>query len=269
MAGDNARKTDENRKVIEMGSNYPEALDDFVKVLENQSTLFFGAAKAGKQTEEVPVLMLRRACDMSRKILEALKTHLAGGHGAFLACNLCRPLYELAYRVLWASREQYGWERLQIWLARQDKKWAQEALGMPEFADHAKVIMEQSNKVLSRTDCYGQTLNGVPDLKTILKEVEDRDVQSGLRQVNTRQADFEYTNIYRILCRAVHAHLGALSALGTEAFLPVVVFACGNAVFALARTMIHVGAREPEKEIQMLAEDIRQAFSRFVSSLGK
>jgi hypothetical protein len=255
--------------MTEMGANYPEALDDFVKVLENHATLFFEAAEAGKQTEEVPVLMLRIACDLARKTLEALKTHLAGGHGAFLACDLCRPLYELAYRVLWASREQYGWERLQVLLARQDKKWAQEALGMPEFADHAKVIMEQSNKVLSRTDCYGQTLKEVPDLKTILKEVEDCDVQSGLRRVNTGQADFEYTNIYRILCRPVHAHLGALSALDTEAFLPIVVFACGNAVFVLARTMVHVGARDPEKEIQMLAEDIRQAFSRFLSSLGR
>lgn len=269
MAGDSAQKTDEIRKVKRMDSNYPEALDSFLRFLDSHASLFFEAAEAGKQTDEVPVLMLRRTYDLARKTLEALKTHLTEGHGPFLACDLCRPLYELAFRVLWASREEYGWERLQVWLARQDKKWAQEALGMPEFADHAKEIMEQSNEVLSRTDSCGETLKAAPDLKTMLKQIEDRDVETGLRSVKTGQADFEYTNIYRILCRPAHAHLGALSALRTEAFLAVVVFACGNAIFALARAMAHVGAREPEKEIQILASDIHQEFSRFICSLRK
>jgi hypothetical protein len=269
MAGESRKKTDESTGAAEMGANYPEALDDFVKILENDATPFFQAAEAGKQTGEVPVLMLRGACDLARDTLEALKTHLMGGHGAFLACDLCRPLFEVAYRVLWASREQHGWEQLQVWLAGQDKKWAKEALAMPEFAQHAKKIMDQSNQVLSRTDSYGQSLKEAPDLKTILKQIEDRDVQSGLRPVKAGQADFEYTNIYRILCRPAHAHLGALSGLRSEAFLPVVVFACGNAIFALARAMAHVGAREPEKKIQILAGDVRQAFSRFICSLGK
>ena len=252
-----------------VSNEYTKALDAFDRVLEEQANRFFEAVSAGKQDNEFPAVMLRRACDLAQKTLKAVKMHLLAGHGAFLACTLCRPFYEIAFKLLWAARQEHGWDRLSIWLANEDKKWAQDAFGIPEFSGHAKQISEHRDQVLHLTDGQGQVLREPPNLKKMLYEIEDCDIKSGLRRGGGKQAVFEYVGIYRILCRPAHAHLGAAVNLSTEAFLPVVIFACGNATFALVRAMIHLGARDPEKEIRVLANEFRTTFSEFVPSLTK
>jgi hypothetical protein len=43
---------------------------------------------------------------------------------AVLACTLLRSFYELAVRLLWASKEPDGWWRLNVYFADEAEKWA-------------------------------------------------------------------------------------------------------------------------------------------------
>ncbi|GEM_PF-5783339 len=244
-----------------------EIFDDFEHFLERHASPFFKAVDTGGQSAELPVVMLKRACDFARETLRAIKTHLREGHGPFLACNLCRPLYELAFRLLWAAREDYGWDRLRVWLADEDMKWAKDARLIKEFEEHAKQLVEPSKAILSLTDGHKRPIRKPPSLKGMLKQIEQHDGREHLPSTRVGQADFEYVAIYRILCRPAHAHIGAISGLHGEAFLPILVFGSGNATFALARAMIHLGAKEPEKEIEALAREMVNAFSKFTRSL--
>ena len=85
-----------------------DLLDQYEKPLRE-------SLEGGGQMEEPPAVMLLRGFAFGRATLKAMVAVADGGDEACGVClpTLCRPFYELAVKVLWASREPDGWERIQ------------------------------------------------------------------------------------------------------------------------------------------------------------
>lgn len=232
-------------------NNHLEAFAQFAKLLAKYALLFSQALKKGGQANDVPALMIKYALAFGQNTIKAIEILMREHISTVLACTLCRPYYELAMRLLWAAREPYGWQRLQAYLATEDLKWAKEAVNMPEIAEHAQQVLARSQEVLSRTDPRGKSYSPAPGLQQILMDIEKRDISEGIRPVGGNIAAYEYTNIYRVICRPAHAHMQAIS-LHPASFWGPTVFAAGTATFALLRTVCYTSSEDLSKQIKDL-----------------
>ena len=210
--------------------------------------------EAGNQSDEPPAVMIQRAFAFGRTAMEMLIV-VAGQEAKYGVCapSVCRPYYELATRILWATREPGGWQRLQAHWANEDRKWAESAVKMPSLAEHARGILKHRKDVLSRTDRHGVPWKPAPSIETTLKDIERRDLDDGIREEPRGFATYEYTNIYRLLCRLAHAHAVAI-AHTPESHRNHAVSAAVVATFALLRALAQVG--EPTTEAARQATEI-------------
>ncbi len=241
----------------------PERFDDLTHLLAEHESHFLHAIAKGKQEDDVPALMLKYALQFGQRTIESIEILMNASVETIFPCALSRAYYELAIRLLWASRERHGWEQLQTYFYNEDKKWSQEAVEMPEIASHAQQVLQSSKEVLGRQYANGETYKVAPSLEQMLREIEDCDISQGIRQKDCRAAAYEYTNIYRIICRPAHAHIQAISAPGDSFFGPI-VFAIGLATFSLLRAVRYVGASDPGKEIKAIELKIVDTLKRLL-----
>ena len=243
--------------------NMPERFAAFKRLLAEYESHFLHAIAKGRQNDDVPALMLKHALQFGQRTIESIEILMNRAVDTIFPCALSRAYYELAIRLLWASREPHGWEQLQTYFCNEDKKWSQEAVEMPEITSHAQQVLQSAKEVLGRQYANGETYKVAPGLEQMLREIEDRDISQGIRQKGRRAAAYEYTNVYRIVCRPAHAHIQAISAPAGSFFSPT-VFAIGLATFSLLRAVCYVGAKDPGKEIKAIELEMVDTLKQLV-----
>ncbi len=201
--------------------------------------------------------MLRRAFNFGRRTIGAIQVLLQAGHeNALFACILCRPCYEAALRVLWASRTPEGWQRLQSYYADQDRKWAQEAQNIPSVSVIARKTLANSQEILKRTHDNGKKFPPAPNIEQTLREIEQQDVQQNLREADSTSAAFDYTNVYRFLSQAVHGHMSVIGQMKSSAFLRHATMTPVMVTSLLLQACCHIATCDPKKEIELAAKKI-------------
>lgn len=105
---------------------------------------------AGSQLDQPPAVMLTRAYTFGRTTIRSMVTLAKEPDVDYSVCapTLCRPYYELAMRILWASRTNDGWQRLQADCANEDKRWAKRAVEIPAWKKHAQRVLDHAESVL-------------------------------------------------------------------------------------------------------------------------
>jgi len=184
-------------------------LTECAVLLKEYRGSFEEALREGSQQDDPPAIMLRVALNFGQQTIDAMLTLLhATGANASFCLTLVRPFYEASARVLWASRASNGWQQLQAYYAKQDVNWANKAKDIPETAEAARRVIESRDEVLKRLDPDGRPYDPMPARSdVVLKEIEQHDVADGLAEEFRERPDFNYTNVYRLLCRPAHGHL--------------------------------------------------------------
>ncbi len=200
------------------------------------------------QQNEPRAIMFQRALEFARRTLAGMEILIEKEKAnALLACTLCRPFYETAIRLLWASRRPDGWERLQAFYADQDRKWANEAKDIAATAQVGKHCLGESKEILGRTDECGKKFHPAPRMEDLLHEVVEADVNGGLRDESDDAHKFDYTNVYRWLCRPSHGHMQALGR--PESFVAHAKFAAVMGTSSVVKAWVHVSTDDPKEEI--------------------
>ncbi len=204
----------------------------------------------GEQLEDPPAVMLLRGFAFGGATLKAMIA-VADQDDECGVCmpTLCRPFYELAVRVLWASRDPDGWQRLQKHCANEDRKWARRAVNLRSWAEYARRVLDNAESVLDRTDDDGNPYSNPPPMDQTLQQVEKRDIDCGLK-TEEGSARFEYANLWQMMCGTAHAHLVRI-AHSPEAHTLIAVNGAAVATFALLRATAVVVAPDADgiKEI--------------------
>jgi len=237
------------------GMQLTKSFGELRQLLAKYDCVLAKAVDKGGQADDVPCLMISEGLRFGQGTIKAIEVLLEKKIHSVFACALSRANYELAIRLLWAAREANGWERLQAYFANEDKKWAEEAITMPEVVDHAQKMLADSSEVLRRKFSNGKPYTVAPSVQQMLRDIERRDISDGIRPKGGSAAVYEYTGVYRIICRPAHAHIQAVSA-PASAYLGPTVFATGLATFSLVRGVCYVGAKEPRKEIDAVGVEI-------------
>ncbi len=224
-------------------------------ILEEHATIMAQSVAAGNQQDEAPSVMFQRAFDFGLQTIDAIISLLGDGEkDALQACTLCRPFYETAVRLLWASRTADGWQRLQAYFANEDRKWADEATRIPSTAAVAAATGEHRREILERTDDTGEKFSPAPRMQQLLRDVVKHDMIEGIREKSDRAADFDYTNVYRFLCKAAHGHM---TSLGRPAgLLRHAKYGTIMATWSLLQAHCHVGAADFRKEIDVIGKKL-------------
>ncbi len=201
----------------------------------------------GGQTEDPPAVMLLRAFAFGRATLKAMIAVADQGDQECGVClpTLCRPFYELTVRVLWASRQPDGWQRLQAYCANEDKKWAKRAVEIPSWAEYAQPVLDNAKSVLDRTDAKGKCYRLAPDMAETLQQVEQHDIDCGIKSGGKGSALFEYANLWQMMCGTAHAHVVRI-ARSPEAHTLIALSGAVVATFAMLRATAVVTAPDAD-----------------------
>ena len=233
--------------MLGMTKDDTKKLRSCIDLLDLYGTSLWKSLEDGGQAMEPPAVAILRAFAFGRATLKAIIVVADQGDEECGVClpTLCRPFFELAVRVLWASRQPDGWERLQRHYAEQDEKWAKRAVEIPAWANYARPFLANAKNVLGRTDIKGNSYTPAPTMVQSLQQVEKHDVDFGFK---TRQEDvvwFEYAHLWRVMCGTAHAHVVQI-ARSPAAHTRIAVGGALVATFALLRATAVFTA--PDKE---------------------
>lgn len=242
-----------------------QKLRSCIDLLADYERLLREILEDGGQMEEPPAVMLLRAFGFGRATLKAMA--VVGDQDeecAVCVPTLCRPFYEVSVRVLWASRDPDGWQRLQTHCAAEERKWAQRAVSLPSWAEYAQAVRDNADAVLSRTDGDGNRYGNPPHIEQTLQQIEQRDIDCGIKTGEKGFALFEYANLWQKMCATAHGHLVEI-ARSPETHMRVAVNAAGVASFALLRATAVVTAPDAQglnQAVEVMGQQINEILKR-------
>ena len=153
-----------------------------------------------------------------------------------------------------------GWQRLQAHCANEDRKWAKRAVDIPSWAEYARRVLDNAERVLSRTDGDGNTYRNPPPMDQTLQQVEQREIDCGIKTGEEGFARFEYANLWQMMCRTAHGHLVQI-ARPAEAHVRIAVSGAVVATFALLRAMAVLTApdlRGLNETVELMGQQINK-----------
>lgn len=168
--------------------------------------------------------------------LDANVDILRGSGNGQCCLVICRAFFETSARVLWATRAENGFLKLQQYYAESDLKWAREALELRPDDSHAETIRSGMEEVVSRADQAGNAVTKCPDLKSMLLDIERKDSEEG--EDNKNFGLYQYAYIYRLTSRIVHGHPVALRR-GMKTLERHVVAVAGLSCFNMIRAFCY------------------------------
>lgn len=230
-----------------------------VQLLNTFEKRIIESLKDGEQADDPQAVMICRGLAFGRTTLETMigVAQLGEQHWVCLS-TLCRPLFEVASKLLWASRKKHGWHRLQSDSARPVLTWAREAKVFDTLKEYASSMEARMTEILSRTDSVGARFVRLPNMKQILEDIEKDDRRSGFGDTDTKSAAFQYTNLYRKMCFPVHGHIVAIAG-DPSSHLTISVKAAVVGTFSLLRLVAVVGSPDLEalkKAVATIGEKI-------------
>ena len=131
---------------------------------------------------------------------------------AICTSTLCRPFFEIANRLLWATCVPDGWERLMAYWAKEDRKWANGLVEVKSLVAEAKRFRNQADAVLSRKRADGSAYDPAPGFETILLGIAAAETRDGVLDGHSTPLGKKlYAEVYRSLCRPSHAHISSMA----------------------------------------------------------
>ena len=232
-----------------------QVLDDCAALLEKHSAALPRPDAAGSQSAESAIRMLWLAGDHGLRTIRGMARLLRDDEGnAVLACTLLRPFYELSIRLLWASREPDGWRRLVVYFATEIRKLANDCKDSPNpgIAELASKLLQRDRGVEKWKDSSGNAVRPAPNIRTILEEIVGHDAQRGSPFAHAGLGKQQYSILYRILCRASHAHIEAIGGAFDGMYS---AYACVGALNAAAHYLtafIYHTSQSPVKDVSTM-----------------
>lgn len=84
-----------------------------------------------------------------------------------------------------------------------------------------------------------------PDMGKILEQIEKHDIESGIKESDAEFAQFQYANIWQMMCGTAHAHVVRISR-SADSHMTIAVAAAVVATFGLLRATSVVTAPDLE-----------------------
>lgn len=242
--------------------NAAERIEALARLLHTYGRALAESVQRSGQENDPPAIAFQRAFDFGRGTLRSAALLLNKRREHLGAITLVRGFYELAMRMLWSSREPAGWQRFQVYYVRQDKVWAEEAKAHPQFTRIAEHLCQLADPILSRTDPAGKPYDPMPgNLETVLADNEKRDVKEGELTAIGPGKPFQYTHVYRMMCRPAHGNVFPLTDEFPKPDLRHLVIGSGYATFALLRAACAVGAADEKAELESYGKQIIDTIS--------
>ncbi len=245
-------------------SNRPiEILDNCCKLLSEYQTILTDALRKGNQQCDPQAVMILRTFDFGLRTGQSMKLLIkADATNALFACTLCRAFFEAAVRMLWASRtlpnNTNPWECLQKHWATVDLKWTDEAKGFPELVEYAETIRQCRQEILDRTDGKRMSLS----IPKCLYDIQQADVMENLREAGKQDAEFAYTNVYRLFCRPAHGHIVEIGNQNTDSSLTLAYNGFARATSWLLQACCHIVVEDTKAEIERIVKLITGILKR-------
>lgn len=205
-------------------------------------------------------IMLQRGFKFGQGTIGAIEILLeqSDQHAVFTSI-LCRPYYEMAARLLWASLAPNGWLRLGKYYAEEDAKVSRAIEGVPQtpaLAEHAQKVLADSEKILGQIREMHGEVPTAPSIEQTFREIEQNDSERDRNRTVESFAPFAYNCVYRILSRPIHGHTSAIGWASPGASLPYARLVPLMATRDLVKALLFVAAEEPKKEIESLEKRI-------------
>lgn len=238
--------------------NAVERLGELITVLEKCGGVLCERVNGAGQQDDPPAIAFRRAFDFGCSTLRSAALVLRARHDYLSSITLVRGFFELAMRMFWASREPSGWQRFQVYYVGQDKTWAVEARASDGWRELADRILTIADDILGRLGPNGKPYESMPrNLGQIMQDNEDRDIREG--QIDERPAGgarFQYTQVYRMMCRPAHGNVFPLMVECPKPDLRHLVIGAGLAVSALLRATCVVAADDEQTESEATTKQV-------------
>ena len=239
-----------------------ERLEACWQLVNDYRVLLKGALEAGGQTQDPPAQMLFRACAHADATLRAMSLLLPKELGT-QAAALCRGFYELAVRVLWASREPDGWARLEAEEVQKVRKEVGHLEELPDSVAPRVEVVRLRNAVLKaaddsckRADKADKPYKRSPRIQDMLRSIDKQDAANSEKQGRCNLHQAQYGLVYGLLCRSVHARISALTNDTADArarhATPVAILA----TLGLLRAICYVAPEGAEEEIEKIRAQI-------------
>jgi hypothetical protein len=212
---------------------------------------FSGESNLTAHPNEPPPGAFRTAFTFAIRTMTAMDQMLSQPESAILALTLCRPFYELATGLLWASREPHGWRRLLMQYAKQDEKAAREAVRCPAMTGVADIVNRTRphiETVLAWTDPTGKPLNAAPNVLDMLKRIIALDKEDNLVQWPDQYATLDYAAFYRQMCRPAHGNLVFIGAETPDFSMQLAMTGAVLSTHRLLQAFCHVAVCEAEQK---------------------
>lgn len=242
-------------------------LDSCAALLEEYSKAFPRSDSGGGAAVAFADQILGLARDHGLRTIRAMSRLLCDDEGnVALACTLLRPFYELSVRLLWASREDDGWRRLELYFANQMRKWANACKGVsnPAMAKLGSDLLQrhQEEEVKKWKDASGNTIKPASDqIEQILNGIEGHDAPSDLA-IGKNSGRHIYTVFYRMICRPSHAHVEPLTGTHDTMYLNSAGYGACLAGTSLLAAFIYQTSQSP-------GTDVGKMLVRFGPLLGR
>jgi hypothetical protein len=166
--------------------------------------------------------------DFGLGVVASVRTHSLVGQG-FHASILARSFFENAVMVLWASRSPGEWLRVLADGTAKDGKNLGDLAKVGKPYEWAEEKSRECEKLRQGTKC-------LPDIKTMLKQIEECDQRTESAFLSGNRAAFEYPAIYGFLSRSVHANPALLGTFcEAHKLVDMACLACAYSAFMLAR----------------------------------
>ena len=189
---------------------------------------------------DFPALALNSAFRFGPQSLEAMSLLFERRHFGWQAAMICRGLYEISTRLLWASREDNGWRRLQVHWAKEEVRFLKPMKEVPRFREAIGLELAELNGVIQQEDTDGKALTGAPVMWDTIQAIDEMDRREKVQVVSSDFCFKEYVLAWKSLCLAVHAHPNWIERMHREeAFDKQVVRAAVLGVRNLLRAFCH------------------------------
>ena len=202
------------------------------------------------QLEDPPAQMIFTGTRFADETYGTLR-HVLNNDGSDVLCaTLVRPVFEMSIRLLWATGEPDGWVRLQTSWATGKDKWIKSAAPYPECKPLADSLRPKVDDVLARRDVHGRDFKNAPDVREMLKKLDEHDAVRGL-STPCDNWSAQYPGVYQLLCGPSHGDMIDIGKLKSGRFEKTVVTAAIAATWTLLRVCSDVmHFDDPEEKIR-------------------
>jgi hypothetical protein len=245
------------------GERVARFLDDCAALLDEYTSAFPRPGSDGVAAMDFADRTLWLAKDHGLRTIRGMNRLLRDGEeNAVLTCALLRPFYELSVRLLWASREVDGWQRLEFYFEDETRRW-ENACKDSRDARLVKLGGDLLHRRQEREgnkwrDASGNAIKPAPrNMDQVINEVTKHDPSNGLA-IKENAGPVMYTVFYRVICGPSHGHVEALTGARDAMYLNCAGLGTCLAVGTLLAAFIRRTSQSPETDVrEMLSRCLR------------